>query len=169
MDKVHAIEILPNLWLGTVHIALDRRFIEQHKITCVVNCTVKYPFIDNSSIKKIRIPVRDTGKDPEFYKMYLALSVATDKIYDLLRTERILIHCYAGKQRSVTLVLGFLMKYCKYTVREAIRALRRKWPYIGMNFSKSLVMYGDDLVQDGVGEAGAGGSGVSLHTLNLSL
>ena len=146
-----AVEILPNLWLGNIRDALNQDFLHRKKITCVVNCTVKYPFYTSDKIRKIRIPVRDTGKEPEFYKMYVALPSAVDKIYELLDSERILIHCYAGKQRSVAVILAFIMKHCKYPLDYALHTLRAKWPCVGrLNFTKSLVMYQSDLENDGI-------------------
>ena len=145
-SRIDAVEILPNMWLGNIYSALSIDFVKDNKITCIINCTDLFPFADYN-IKKIRIPVKDNGTAVEIHKMYTVLDTAVSLIYDLLHKYRILIHCYAGKQRSVAIVLGFLMKYANFTLQEAIDALRKKKPRIGINFSQALVLYQLDLMQ----------------------
>lgn len=140
-----AVEILPNLWLGNLQSALSYEFIQGHCITCVINCTEDCPFIDLPGLKKIRVPLRDTGSTQAMKNMYLLLDRSATAIYRLLPKFRILIHCYAGRQRSVSIILAFLMKYAGFSLQEALDTLRSKKPQIGINFSKALVQYQLDL------------------------
>ncbi len=140
-----AVEILPNMWLGNISAALNIDFLKSNKITCIINCTDTCPFVEYD-IKKIRIPIKDNGTEEEIFKMYTVLDKATTLIYELLHKYPILIHCYAGRQRSVSVVLAFLMKYARFTLQEAIDALRKKKPKIGINFSHALVRYQLDLM-----------------------
>jgi hypothetical protein len=140
-------EIIPNLWVGDIDAALSLDFIKRNKISCIVNCTDSCPFIDEGLIrvKKIRIPIRDNGRDTEIQKMYSVLDKAVTHIYGLLRKHRILVHCLAGRQRSVAIILAFLMKYAGFTLQEAIDSVRKKKAKIGINFSQALVQYQMDL------------------------
>ena len=143
----NAVEIIPNLWLGNIHSATSADFMETHKISCIINCTKNREFGDlqGQVIKKIRIPIKDNGKDEEINKLYGVLDTSADLLYKLLPHHRILIHCYAGRQRSVSIVLAFLMKYGKFNLQEAIDVLQSKKTDIGINFSKALVRYQLDL------------------------
>lgn len=145
-SRIDAVEILPNMWLGNIYAALNVEFLKDNKISCIINCTDSCPFTEDITCKKIRIPIKDNGKEEEIHKMYTVLDKATTLVYDLLHKHRILIHCYAGKQRSVAVVLAFLMKYANFTLQEAIDVLRKKKSRIGINFSQALVLYQLDLL-----------------------
>lgn len=136
-----ATEVIPNLWIGDIRSALDLAFLKSHRITVIINCTTKYPFPKHNSIH-IRVAVRDRGIAEDIDTMYHALNKVVPEIYRLLsRGERILIHCYAGCQRSVCIVLAFLIRYADMTVQEAIDTLHTKWSRIGLHFSESLCRY----------------------------
>jgi dual specificity phosphatase 12 len=136
-----ATEIIPNMWLGDIRSALDTDFLKDNNITTIINCTVKYPFPD-IAVNKIRVAVRDRGKQEDYDTMYAYLEHVVPLIYQLMdEGHRVLIHCYAGCHRSVCLVLGFLVKYSKLTLHESIDTLQSKWPRMGLNFSSSISKY----------------------------
>lgn len=136
-----ATEILPNLWLGNINAATDSDFLLSNRISCVINCTHNRPFPD-INCKKIRVPVKDNGKEEEMDYFYSIMDKVVTMLYGLLHGHRVLVYCYAGRQRSVAVVLAFLMKYCHFTLQEAIDTLRTKREdIIGINFTKTLVQY----------------------------
>lgn len=136
-----ATEIIPNLWVGDIRSALDINFLSSHQITTIINCTTKYPFPDYNS-NQIRVAVRDRGIPVDFDNMYEYLCKTVPIIYDLLsKGERVLVHCYAGRHRSVTLIVGFLMRYAQMTLKEAMETMQSKWSRIGLHFSSSLCKY----------------------------
>ena len=59
----------------------------------------------------------------------------------------LLIHCIAGRSRSVTLLLAYLIFKYKYTVDEAIKLVKDKRDIIepNPNFIKQLHIYYDSL------------------------
>lgn len=136
-----AVEIIPNLWIGDIRSIQDEPFLYKTKFTVIVNCTTKYNF-PNINAKLIRIPVRDRGIQIDIDNMYEYLIKVVPEIYELLNNgERILIHCYAGRHRSVALVSGFLMKYGNLSLQEVQDTLQSKWKRIGFNFNSSLEKY----------------------------
>jgi protein-tyrosine phosphatase len=136
-----AIEMIPNLWIGDIRSIQDLTFLDKTKFTVIMNCTTKYDF-PNFKARHIRIPVRDRGIKQDFDMMYSYLIQSVPEIYNLLESgERILIHCYAGRHRSVALVSGFLMKYGNLTLKEVIDTVQSKWKRIGFNFKSSLERY----------------------------
>jgi len=139
-------EIIPNLWLGDINSA-DDKFIIDNKITCIINCTETLPFSNIRHIKnRIRVPIKDNLEGDEIFKMYTLLDKGANLIDKLIRNNIILIHCYAGKQRSVAIVLAYLMKYGNFKLQEALDTLKTKRIIAhGLHFSKALIQYQQDL------------------------
>lgn len=139
-------EIIPGLWLGKWQNSQDIDFLEEESINCIINCTNSFKFPD-INVRKIRVPILDNGKNTEVYKMYCMLDKAVTLIRRLLANRyRILIHCQAGQQRSVAIVLAFIIKYTGMNLIKAQEMLRTKWQDAdGTNFFKALEQYESDL------------------------
>jgi hypothetical protein len=113
-------EIIPGIWLGNSDAAVDHNFITDNKIDIVVNCTPNIPFIIDTldqpalmtlhTITPIRIPVYDSLLEKDIILMEQYLKIIIPYLYKQYTTEhkRILIHCYAGKQRSGIVVAALL-------------------------------------------------------------
>jgi len=133
---VNANAILPNLWLGNLKSAHDSRFLEENEIDIVINCTAEYPFVEagnkkyyfdssnstivsydnndnNKVITAVRIPVYDSKLEKDIILMEQYLKIIIPFIYReyVINKKKILIHCYAGKQRSAIVVAAFLYMY----------------------------------------------------------
>lgn len=103
--------ILPNLWLSDANTALDTEFLKENNIDVIINCTPTVPFaVTDKKIELFRIPVNDSLLEKDFLLMedyfglilpYLLQKYITEK-------KKILIHCFAGKQRSAIVVAAFL-------------------------------------------------------------
>ena len=136
-----AVEIIPNLWIGDIRSIQNQSFLHKTKFTVIINCTTKYSFPDINA-NFIRIPVRDRGIQEDIDNMYEYLIKKVPEVHKLLNNgERILIHCYAGRHRSVALLSGFLMKYGNLSLQEVEYTLQSKWKRIGFNFKASLKRY----------------------------
>ncbi len=143
----HANEIYPGLWLGDITSAMDTEFLKEKKITCIINCTQNYPFVKGIS-HTYRVPVMDNLKTDQIYKMYTALDQASKYIYEMLPSHNILIHCHAGRQRSVAVVSAFFIKYADFDPELVIKLIRSKRIVAGhptINFMKSIKHYYNDL------------------------
>ena len=136
-----ATEIIPNLWLGDIRSALDTEFLRRNRIGTIINCTTKHPFT-KENVEKIRIELRDRGTEDDFNTMYICLVRFVPELYKMLRSrKRVYVHCYAGCQRSVTIIIGFLIKYTDMTLQEIIDTLQSKWDRVGLNFLSSITRY----------------------------
>ena len=137
-------EILPNIWLGDMHSSVDVHFIKEKNINCVFNCTINQPFHINIEYK-YRIPVKDNLQENEIYLMYCLL----DKTINLMKKhtlagDNILVHCFAGRQRSVCIILAFLMKFGDMSLKNAFDLIKTKREVCGkprLNFYKALKEY----------------------------
>lgn len=119
-------EILPNLWLGNLKTAQSGNFIEKYDIDCILNCSSDIPFYTNETLN-IRISVNDNFKQDEIDKMYNYLDKSSNIIEKYLKdNKKILVHCYAGKQRSACVIAAYLIKYAGMTLNESINSIRSK-------------------------------------------
>ena len=147
-------EMFPGLWLGDSHAAMDEHFVRSKNINTIVNCTTNCDFIEINGVDLIthRIPVKDNLEDSELLKLYHNMDHCTEYINkQLMLGHRILVNCHAGRQRSVAVVLGYLMKYCNMSCKEALALVQTKRPVAGypsLNFSSSLKLYERDLKMD---------------------
>lgn len=117
-------EIITNLWLGNI---IDSRNIEfLNNIDIVINCSKNIPF-SNKENKQIRLKVDDNLEKQEIVNMYKYLDAITDFIHkSLLNSKRIFVHCYAGKQRSATVICAYIMKYLDLSYNEATELIQKK-------------------------------------------
>lgn len=108
--------IIPGLWLGDIDCALDTTFLKINKIDVIVNCTPDKPFAKDSDEKQlsnitlVRLPVYDSLLERDFILMeqYIALTIPYLIQQFIVNRKNVLIHCYAGKQRSGILVVALL-------------------------------------------------------------
>ena len=137
-------EIIPGLWLGNINIAKNNEFFTIYSITTIINCTKDIPFYSNYT-KNVRISVNDDLQKHEVDRMFDYLDTACDLIHEkLLNCESILVHCFAGKQRSATLVCAYLMKYGNMSLGVAIQSIKSKRDVIftpTINFKNALLKY----------------------------
>lgn len=140
-------EIYPGLWIGDIHSSQNKELLIQNGITCVINCTVSVPFCDLPQIRRrIRVSIKDDLSPTEIYKMYLSLDKLATTIFKSLPHHKILVHCYAGAQRSVTAVTAFFMKYTTLSIDTILRCIQSKrGSSDGRNFDQALLHYYCDL------------------------
>jgi hypothetical protein len=107
------------LWLGNYKSALDPVFLKDNDISVVINCSVDLPYIYDildpvnhglNKLETFRIPVYDSLLDQDIYIMEQYFHTVLPFILKKLLTEHknILIHCYAGAQRSAICVTATL-------------------------------------------------------------
>lgn len=113
----NANEILPGLWLGNYHSALDPEFIKKNNINMIINCTKTIPFIQETiqsvdllHLETYRIPVNDSLLQQDFILMekYFRIVVPLLLRKWTIEKKNILIHCHAGKQRSAIVTAALL-------------------------------------------------------------
>jgi protein-tyrosine phosphatase len=149
MNNSDIVEILPNLWLSSYKYAINEDFLENKKIKVILNCSKNIKFVNNKNITKIRIPVNDSLQLIDIELLYSKLDIITN-IIDKYITKFIpvLIHCYAGKQRSATVIAAYIMKITGRPYQEVIALIRSKKSNAfkpEINFIDSLKKYENDL------------------------
>ncbi len=121
-------EIIPRLWLGNVRASKDENFIRIKNIQVVFNCTKNLEFSPIIPIK-YRIPVDDDLTENEIRNMELWSNEIAFKIMsEYLDGKTILVHCFAGMQRSAASVAFFLIAFLRMRALEAMKMIKEKRP-----------------------------------------
>lgn len=120
--------IIDNLYIGSAFNAADYNWLKANQIDIIVNVT---PSISNYYEKKVEYhnyQIKDLN-DADLGPFY-------EKFYNLVEKNpkrRILIHCFAGRSRSASLVLYYMMRKYKYTMDEALEYMKKKRSIINLN------------------------------------
>jgi protein-tyrosine phosphatase len=147
-------KIISKLYLGNYQAAKDPEFFKEKKIKAVLNCTKDIPnhFACKKDIEYMRIPVDDSLRETDFKKMYEFFPVIVEFIHKhiVLQKHNILIHCYAGRQRSAISVAAYLVSKMGMTPADACKYImdKRKEAFhfgLSLNFEDSLNKYYKDL------------------------
>lgn len=117
---VSANEIVPGIWVGNEAASQSIKFLSDHNICAVVNCTKHIPFA-NYPGAKLRIAVNDPGSghtiDQEDMTIMMraipdALTfINNNRNRKLGKYSPVLIHCHAGMQRSAVVATLYIAKY----------------------------------------------------------
>ena len=144
----NAAEIIPNLWIGDRNDAHNIRFIREFDIKLIINCTKNIAFHPKFTNQKVRVNVDDKDTSDsivENKKMYHCLIDLTKTIHTYLqKNQAILVHCYAGAQRSAAVVAAYLIKYGKIDYRTAVKYIQSKRVKCfnpSINFGPALLRY----------------------------
>jgi protein-tyrosine phosphatase len=155
LEKVN--KIISKIYLGNYQAAKDPEFFKANKIKAVLNCTKDIPnhFVCKKDIEYMRIPVDDSLRETDIRKMHKFFPVIVEFIYKhaVLQGNNILIHCYAGRQRSAISVAAYLLYHHKMTPSEACKYImdKRKEAFhfgLSLNFEDSLNKYYKDIVKN---------------------
>lgn len=148
-EKEDADEIIPGVWIGGIHASQNSKWLHDNNIRVVFNCTKNLPF--SPDIPNLyRIPVDDNLHPAEIKRMELwAPEIAYKLFQEFKKGHPILIHCYAGKQRSTTACAFFLMVLTGRPLIQIMYLIKSKRPVAftpSANFASS--MYGfEDIVK----------------------
>ena len=137
-------EILPNLYLGSIK-ALGTYEYKELDYYMVVDL-IKYNFLLDNIINKYNIymnlPVHDSPDECDKLLSLIHETQVLEKIHLALQQNKpVLVHCFAGMQRSCALVACYLIKYNNMTPHEAIEYIKSKRPiafFGNVNFMNTL-------------------------------
>jgi protein-tyrosine phosphatase len=141
MEYTDAHMIFPRLWLGNRTASMDADFLRENNIKVVFNCTKDLPFA-HSVPRQYRVPVDDNLEPVEIKNLE---KWAPEIMYKLLSEysagHTVLVHCFAGRQRSAAIVAMFIILKTGRSVDEAMAFIRHKRPvafFPGPNFEPAI-------------------------------
>jgi protein-tyrosine phosphatase len=141
-------EIVPGLYLGSVGAALSKKILLELQITDVLSVMdkMKTPFPDQFRYRQIEI---FDSVDDDIQKHFVE---STQHMHDCItKNGKILVHCFAGKSRSSTMVCAYMMKYHNMSRDTALAHIKERRPIIcpNMGFMKQLLAWEKQLYPDG--------------------
>lgn len=146
-----AVEIIPGLWLGNIKARFNTEFLKENGITHVINCATrkkiqkyaeKPEHMQFDSLKYIDLNLRDKGDELSKQLLYDSYDKVSDLILTLLQQgSRLLVHCYAGKYRSPSIIMAFLIKQAHMTYTEVYEIMKKIYPNISSVYSSTLVKF----------------------------
>ena len=122
----HVDEIIPGVWLGNRVAAADSVWLRDKGIQAVFNCTKDLPFHPEVPFQ-YRVPVDDNLAPAEINAME---AWAPEIAYKILREYKsghpILIHCFAGRQRSAAACAFFLLVLSGKPLNQIVQFIQSK-------------------------------------------
>ena len=95
-----------------------------------------------SSPECIRIPVDDTPDESESMMLHIIDLSVLERINEaIVNDQSVLVHCYAGMQRSCAVIVCYLIKYYGITPQTAIEHVKKNRPmafFGGVNFMQTI-------------------------------
>jgi len=136
--------IIPRLWLGNKKASTDTDFIRRNGINVVFNATKDLPFSPLIA-HQYRVPVDDNLQPAEISNM---ANWSPEIVYKLVTEYRrggvILVHCFAGMQRSAAIVAMALIALTgqpSSKVMSYIRSRRSVAFFPEANFKESILAF----------------------------
>lgn len=134
-------KIIDRVYLGNFQAAKDKTFFKEKKIKAVLNCSKDIPnhFSSNKTIEYMRIPVDDSLKEKDYDLMFEFMPCIVQFIHKhaIIQKNNILVHCWAGRQRSAISVAVYLVDKYGLTPHQACKLILDKRPE-AFHFGKSL-------------------------------
>eukprot|EP00347_Sterkiella_histriomuscorum_P002635 403367385 len=147
-DDNVAAEIVQGVFLGSVGCAFHPESLKRHKITHILTCADKIQPRFPDDYKYMCIPISDTPSEniaKYFRQAYYFINDALSQNEDLPEDKQnnVLIHCFAGKSRSTSFLLAYIMAKNQTTLKDGVELVRSKRPIACPNpgFMLQLKLY----------------------------
>ena len=129
--------IIDNIFVGSIFSLADPKQLNVNNISTIVNLVPIPEKIKNNSILYYEVLFED---DPTINLIPLC-----DKILDIIKTNNgnILVSCMAGKSRSVSAIIYYIMQIHGYNFTQAYDLVKSKHPETRLNrgFYEQLEKY----------------------------
>ena len=133
-------EIVENLFLGNK----QSSEIYGDRMSLVVNCTKDINFSNNCK-DGFRISINDSPNEATKLLNYMLKTNILQKIhFNLINKRPVLVHCFAGMQRSCAVVACYLIRYYNATPLLAIKYIKNKRRvafFGGVNFIQTIEQF----------------------------
>lgn len=137
-------QIIDGLYLGNYYAAQSKTFIKDKNIKLVINCSKDIEFpdfydnIDKFKFNYMRISLNDSRNDIDQFMMAISIPKICPIIHQYLSDDKhVYVHCYAGMQRSATIIICYLI-YRDFINYSNIKPLKNYYNFLK---SKRVVVF----------------------------
>ena len=115
-------EIINGLYISGYRSAFDDKLLKELGITHIINCSgLRNAFPEQ--FQYLRIDISD-DKDEDIKKYFNKSAKFITNAF--VNRGKVLVHCVAGKSRSVSIVVSFLCKKRRYTLKDALEFVSKR-------------------------------------------
>ena len=119
------VEIAPGLFIGSVGAAMNKSALEAAGITHILTVAKDLRAYYEAEFTYLVLPIGDTPFD----NIYDIIPAGVDFIDEAMQSGgSILVHCFAGKSRSTSIITAYLMLTRLFTLEAAMQFIRAKRP-----------------------------------------
>lgn len=115
------------IWIGSMGDSENAAFFNRHKIALVVNCSRDIPYSFPRHGQRIRVNVHDNKTERATILQYWPDAVTAIE-GAVSKGKGVLVHCYAGMQRSTATVAAYLIWKEGISAEEAMRRIKTRKP-----------------------------------------
>jgi protein-tyrosine phosphatase len=136
--------VMDNVLVASQDVAYDKQSLIKHGVTHILNVAAALPNAYQSDYQYLNVEMYDE-EDEELMKHYPICEKFIDD--SLTQGGKVLIHCRAGKSRSVSIAVAYLMHKKHLPWRKALDFIRTTRSYADPNkgFIRQLAMLEKDL------------------------
>lgn len=136
-------EVLDNfLFLGDLENASSLSQLQHFDISCVLSVVTARELGNHPGMERLFLNIRDSDKE----NIAMLFEPACEFIQRAKAAgKRILVHCMAGRSRSATLVIAFLMRSSNMTLHDAFVFVKQKRPIVYPNIGFWLQLMEEEL------------------------
>lgn len=133
-------QVGPGLFLSGLDSALNLSVLSSRSVSLIINSSgledVSYPQLDGLQV--LHVPVQDRPHAP----LGRYFDLVAERIHQN-RTGTTLVHCSAGRSRSPSLIMAYLMRFGGLSLRRAHEQVLEQRPFIRPNagFWRQLMDY----------------------------
>lgn len=124
LDKEFANQVTPNIWLGDFRGALNRKFLEDNKITYIINAMEEdnqYHYMPD--IPYVHLPYRQKHMNDYIGNHFL--NFGANILNELMKNNNVVyVHCKKGHHRSASVICAYLIKFEKFNNEDAISFIK---------------------------------------------
>eukprot|EP00299_Pterocystis_sp_00344_P010008 c437_g1_i1.p1 GENE.c437_g1_i1~~c437_g1_i1.p1 ORF type:complete len:212 (+),score=34.81 c437_g1_i1:27-638(+) len=146
VPKAEMHEVYPNLFVGPVEAALNPTLLRANAITHIINASNSSYHQHNNKYKYLCIDINDLP----FTDIRIHFSRSNEFIESSLsKGGRCLVHCQAGRSRSVTIAAAYIIYKERCSPDEALRIIKavRNVASPNIGFVKQLILYHKQLTE----------------------
>lgn len=149
-------EIFPFvLYLGSLAAANNVAYLQQKKVNKILGCLNNDRNLNRDGFEALYCAFPD-NTEACLFDFFEKCFTFLDSCYAIepenVSTNAVLVHCYQGRSRSVSVLVGYLMYVCGVTYDKAFYFVRRCRPEASPNgsFTRQLRIFESELVRAGL-------------------